>query len=161
MFIPKLLCTVDDRINQWLLQCCREQMVQETTLELVNFSDIIIKLQLHNFNCFLPFNIKKVIKEGSLLKKRDTDSDNQKSNKKAKQDNATMVKNKNMNKDWRFKDSEKLNPVFRHKSKDAPILSMNCCTCLKYHVKGFCFKDCNYRGSHVELEGEDYEKNGK
>ncbi len=41
MFIPKLLYSVDDRVNQWLTQCCREESIQSTSLDLVSFSDII------------------------------------------------------------------------------------------------------------------------
>ena len=44
LFIPKLLYSVNDRVNQWLSQCCREDLVENTSLALVSFVDIISKL---------------------------------------------------------------------------------------------------------------------
>ena len=60
MFIPKLLYSVNDRVNQWLTQCSQQDSVMDTSLELVEFSNIITKLQLNKFSCFLPPNIKKI-----------------------------------------------------------------------------------------------------
>ena len=70
MFIPKLLYAVDDRINQWLTQCGQYNTVEETSLELICLSNIIIKIQLNEFTCFLPPNIKKIVKESA--RKRDS-----------------------------------------------------------------------------------------
>ena len=81
MFIPKILYAVDYRVNQWLLQCCRELSVKETTLELVSFADIIVKLQLNNFNCFLPMNIQRIIKDETSQKKREASQEGLKTKK--------------------------------------------------------------------------------
>ncbi len=162
MFIPKFLYSVDDRVNQWLLQCSQSDNVEETSMELVQFSSLIVKLQLNEFSCFLPPNIKKIIKDES--KKRDspdvkssTSGLHNKNGKKAKQENV-MIRNENIDQEWKLKESENWNLTFRHKSKDAPTLSNGCKACLKYHVKGFCFEDCKFKGSHHQLTGDDQTK---
>ena len=48
-----------------------------------------------------------------------------------------------------------------HKSCNGPLLSTNCKVCLKYHVKGFCLGDCNFRGSHTKLSGGDFSRINK
>ena len=57
MFIPRLLFMVDDRLNQWLEQCCRADSVSDTNLELTHFSSIFSDIQLNKFFCNLPSNI--------------------------------------------------------------------------------------------------------
>ena len=78
--------------------------------------------------------------------------------KKARQQ-SVMVRNENVDANWKLKNNENWIQIFRHKSKDAPVLSNGCKACLKYHVKGFCFDDCKFKNAHIQLEGEDYEKN--
>ena len=55
--------------------------MNETTLELVNFSEIIIKIQLNDFNCYLPTNICKIIKDEASPSKRGTTQENTKNKK--------------------------------------------------------------------------------
>ena len=158
MFVPKLLYAVDDRVNQCLSQCCQEEFVRATTLELVSFSDLIIKLQLNEFICHLPVNIRRIAKDESSSKKRETNQENLKTTKKQKQEIVSMIRNENVKEDWKLKEDESWNKIFRHKSKEAPTLSMNCRACLKYHVKGYCFQDCTFKDSHVNLRDEDLRK---
>ena len=155
---PKLLYAVNDRVNQWLFQCCQEESVRETTLGLVRFSDLIIKLQLNEFICHLPVNIRMIAKDNSSPKKRETTQENQKATKKQKQEILSMVRNENIKEEWRLKGDESWNKFFRHKSKEAPTLSMSCRACLKYHVKGYCFQDCTFKESYVNLRNEDLRK---
>ena len=65
-----------------------------------------------------------------------------------------MIKDENIKEERKLKDNENWNQTFRHRSKDAPMLSMNCRVCLKYHVKGYCFQDCNFKGSHTESNND-------
>ena len=74
-----------------------------------------------------------------------------------KQENI-MVRNEDINPEWKLKDNENWTQIFRHKSRDAPVLANRCKACLKYHVKGFCFEDCKFRGTHIQLLGEDFKK---
>ena len=62
---------------------------------------------------------------------------------------------------WKLHLGEKWNQIFWHKSRDGPVLSTNCRVCFKYHVKGFCFNDCNFKSAHMKLSGEDFSKADK
>ena len=75
-----------------------------------------------------------------------------------KQENVNMVRNEQINEEWKIKENENWNQTFRHKSKEAPMLSMNCRACLKYHVKVFCFQDCNFKDSQTDLSGDDFKR---
>ena len=161
MFTPKFLYLVDNRVNQWLTQCSQNETVVETSLELVNLSNIITKLQLNEFVCYLPPNIKEILKDDS--KKRESSdgksysSGTAKNGKKVKQENV-MIRNEATNQEWNLKNNKNWSQLFRHKSKDAPFLSNGCRACLKYQVKCFCFDNCKFKASHCQLTGEDYEK---
>jgi hypothetical protein len=72
MFIPKLHFTVDDRLNQWLDQCCRVDLAIDTNLELTNFSSIFYNIQLSKFHCSLPSNILKLHNPSDNNDKSDT-----------------------------------------------------------------------------------------
>ena len=67
-----------------------------------------------------------------------------------------QVRNESPVEDWKLRQGEKWELVFRSKSGEAPQLSMGCKFCLKYWVKGLCYTDCKNRKSHVrELSDED------
>lgn len=72
-----------------------------------------------------------------------------------------MVRNEDVVNSWKLQSGEQWNQTFRHKSRDGPLRSMNSKLCLKCHVKGFCFSDCNFKGSHAKLLGDDYQKADK
>ena len=68
-----------------------------------------------------------------------------------------MIKNKNIEQTWKLEQRENWNQTFRHKSKDAPTLGNGSKVCLKFHVKGFCFQDCKFKGLNTQLTGQDFE----
>ena len=156
MFIPKILYSVDDRVNQWLTQCAVEQAVNTTCLELVGFSNIITKIRLNEFQCYLPPSIKKIIKEDPSKKREADDSNNTKAAPKRNKQEATMIRNEDIVQEWKLRENEKWNLIFRHKTKDGPLLENRCQPCLKYQVKGFCFDDCKFKNTHHKLQGKDY-----
>ena len=97
---------VDDRINQWLTQCGQCRTVAETSIKLIRLSNIVTKIQLNEFTCFLPLNIKKIVKESE--KKRESPDGKISSNgsscvdgKKQKQ-NRTIVRNENVKTEWKL-----------------------------------------------------------
>ena len=155
MFIPKFLFSVDDRLNQWLHQCCTADSIMDTNLELTNFSSIFNDIQMNKFVCHLPPNIMK-------LHKRDTEdqSDDEFGRKKKKksQQVAEQVKNLSQVHGWKLRHNEKWDTIFKNKSRDGPQLSGGVKPCLKYHVKGVCYTDCPFRQSHKQLVGEDKRK---
>ena len=71
-----------------------------------------------------------------------------------------MVKNEKVIKEWKLRHNEKWDTIFRGKSREGPTLSMGCQPCLKFHVKGMYYNDCNSVKSHVDLKNADKEKTG-
>ena len=47
MFIAKFLFSIDNRINKWLSECRKQNTVEDTSIELVDFSTIIADLKLN------------------------------------------------------------------------------------------------------------------
>ena len=148
MFIAKLLYLVDDRMFQWLKQCCRVSRVSETNIALMDFAQIFYDMQANRFMCFLPPSIKKLTK--------DQVDDNGKKNKKSKL--IEKITNLNQNPDWKMRQDESWDSVFKNKTIGSPVLSMGCRLCLKYHVKGICYSDCAHKASHCIIIGDDKTK---
>ena len=60
MFIAKFLFSIDDRINKWLSECGKNDTVDKTSMELVDFATIISDLKLNRYYCDLPQSIRTV-----------------------------------------------------------------------------------------------------
>ena len=154
MFIAKFHYTIDDRLNQWLSQCCRADEVSETNLHLVDFASIFFDLQLNKFHCNLPPSITKLQNKhprNSQLSYLDTELESKKKKKKQ----AERVKNTNPVSDWKIRLDETWENVFRNKTRDGPMLSTGCKPCLRWHAKLDCFDDCSNSASHTVLAGCD------
>jgi hypothetical protein len=145
-FIAKLLCAVDDRIHQWLRQCCNAKLVEETSLHLMDYSSLFDDILLNRFNYRLPPKIRRV-------QKRATENPFNQGDKRVKQ--TEQDRNMNPVQEWKLRHSEKWDTVFRAKAHEGPILSTGTKLCLKYHVKGLCYSDCSMLASHKELSPED------
>ena len=145
-FISKLICCVDDRLYQWLKECSRATYAKDTTIELTNFGEIFHDIQMNRFHYKLPVSVKKLApprEEGKLQKKmRET----------------VRHINRTQERDWKLRQNEQWESVFRHRSTDGPLLSVRCRPCLKYHCKGSCFEDCPNKESHTKLQNEDKSK---
>jgi hypothetical protein len=150
-FISKVICCVDDRLYQWLKQCARSTYSAQTTTELTNFGDIFFKILTNEFHYCLPNCVKK-FKKPELDKTRKPGSP---SLKKTRPNSAERIQNTAMNEDWKVRPNEKWETVFRHKSIQGPLLSVGCHPCLKFQCKGWCFKDCANKASHIKLKGDD------
>jgi hypothetical protein len=159
MFISKLHFTVDDRLNQWLKQCCRANDVLETNMLLVDFSSIFYDVQLNKFHCYLPPNIKKVEKAKDNNEEEDSNVSRRKKKSKTKQ--TEQIRNESQVPEWKLRLDENWDTVFKNKTRDGPLLSNNCKPCLKYQVKGICYSDCPFVQSHKKLSGDDICKTSK
>ena len=144
-FIAKLIYAVDDRIYQWLRQCSSAEAVTDTDLELVDFATLFKDIMLSRFDISLPPNI------GSIKSGQDTPDTPPKKARAA----PVMVRNDNQVREWKLRNDEKWETVFRSKSQQGPSLSIGCKPCLKYHAKGFCFEDCALLKSHISFSPED------
>ena len=152
MFIPKLLFSIDDRVNKWLIECGRVQSVEQTSLELVDFMAIMTDLKLNRYYCDLPENIKHIVKDTTA------DQPVHQDKKRKSNDNsptATIVSNDETNKDWKLQENESWHN-WRHKTGKGPTLSCGAKPCLKFQVRGSCFSDCANRATHKKLKGNDH-----
>ena len=148
LFIAKFLFSIDDRINKWLNECSRQKIVEDTSIDLVDFTTIISDLKLKQYYCDLPHTIRSVArnddKSNEVLlpqeKKRKISGDTNKTPKKT-------MKDESMDPEWRLKSNESWQN-WRHKVGTASTLSCNAEPCLKFHVKGSSFEDCTNRSSH-------------
>ena len=154
-FIAKMICAVDERIYLWLKQCGTNTSVTDTDHSLVDFSSLTSDIQLSRFNYVLPPSISKVSKLEAAEHEHTPDSKNKKKKVVEAKRNLDMVQ------DWKLRPTETWDTVFKNKVKEAPILSIGCKPCLKYHVKGICYSDCMNKDSHCKLQGEDKEKISK
>jgi hypothetical protein len=145
-FIAKFIYAIDDRIYQWLRQCSTADAVTDTDLELVEFNSLFKDILLSRFDIRLPPNINKIKK---------TQHDEEDGQNKKTKITAVMVRNGAINKEWKLRNNERWDTVFRSKSHTGPLLSMGSKPCLKYHVKGFCFDDCTLLQSHTKLNEAD------
>ena len=145
-FIAKLIFAVDDRTYQWLRQCSTAEAVTDTDLDLIDFQTLFKDILLNRFDINLPPNIAKITNV-------DKHNDDEKKNKV--RNAPVMVKNDTQVRDWKLRNTEKWETVFRGKSRHGPTLSLGCKPCLKYHAKGFCFDDCSLIKSHQKLNADD------
>ena len=91
-FIAKMICSIDERIYQWLKQCSSHSMVIDTDLSLMEFTHLIQDIQLNRFNYVLPPSIAKLVTEDN------EDSGLKPKKKRKEQDNDVVtVRNKDLN----------------------------------------------------------------
>ena len=71
LFIPKFLYIGDNKMHQWLKQCCSAKSILDTNIELLNFSQTFSDIQHNRFSCNLPSSISKLSpSEENTRKKR-------------------------------------------------------------------------------------------
>ena len=150
-FISKIVCCVDDRLYQWLKQCARATYTTQTTTALTNFGDIFMKVLTNEFHYTLPRSVKK-------LSKPDNDPWDMTGGPQKRKKQSDRVANPSIVDEWKVRQNEQWDTVFRHKSVKGPVLSTGCHPCLKYQCKGYCFQDCSNKASHIQLKKDDKEK---
>lgn len=156
-FYAKLIVAVDDRLHKWLKQCSNVTLVSETNVDLMDYESLFEDILMHRFTYKLPPNIMKLQQlepEKENEKTNDSPKDNKKGKGKDKPSN-TLVRNANIQSDFKLRVNENWDTVFRNKSTDGPNLSVGCKPCLKYLVKGVCYSDCRWKASHGQLSAED------
>ena len=154
-FLAKFTLCVDDRIHQWLQQCCTAKMITDTEIRLLNFKEICMDIQVQRFFYSLPPSVKTL--DLSTNSKNDATIAPNGNGKKQKQEKvqAKQVRNNNVLNEVKLRDNEAWNTIFSGKSKDGPMLSFGCQGCVKWFTKGICYDDCFFRASHKQLIGTD------
>ena len=91
-----------------MTQCAVEKTVNMTCTELVQFRNIITKIRLNEFQCYLPPSIRKIIKDPSKKREsEDASTSNPKTTPKRPKQEATMICNEDMVSEWKLRDNEK------------------------------------------------------
>ena len=119
---------------------------KETKIASINLGRIFLKILTNEFINLLPTSVKK-------LRTGKYDNSNHQ-RKKTRNKNSDRVVNEDMNKYLKLRTNENWDTVFRHKSVDGQISYLNCLPCLKYHYKGWRFKDCSKSSSNKNLSNK-------
>ena len=151
-FIPKLMCAIDHRLFQWLNQCSRATSVEDTSIMLLTYSTLFDDIMMHRFYYILPLSVKRI---GAKKQEKSNESDTR---EKKKQRKVEYIRNNNVPSDWKLRQGESWDTVFKDKTLRGPDLSCGAKFCLKYWVKGLCFSDCRQKCSHNPLNEEDSAK---
>ncbi len=151
LFLARIIVAVEDRIFQWLRQCCKATSMMDTSLVLIDLKTLTDDLDLGRFTYNLPPSVQVLSKKNKDDKPHAVGS----SAKKAKAAQAQMEKNDKVDSKNETRMTEQWNKVFGNKSKDGPVLSFGSKACVKYHSKGICYDDCFYKASHKSLGAND------
>lgn len=155
-FFAKLLCMVDDRINSFFRSCIRAQCLDDTADYLLDLEAIFFQVQSRAFFYSLPPGVKQVTPSTSDEEK-DRKTDGPPNPKKQKtEEQERRVPNKSQAKELRMERGEKWS-MFQGKLKDVPRLESGEKPCIRYHVKGYCFKDCKMAKTHAPITEKDVE----
>ena len=152
-FLTKFMMSIDDRIYQWLKQCCKATSIVNTDLELLNLKVVCSDIQTNRFAYMLPKSILQLKKDDDIDESSSRDRKRQRQEKadREEKDKATPIRNNNMKDAVKIRQNESWNTIFKGKSKEGPMLSIGTYGCCKFHSKGVCYDDCAYKGSHKEL----------
>ena len=148
-FIAKFLVATDNRINMHLGECMNAEVPMEVSPRWLNASRICESIETSEFSYVLPASVKSVTIQDDLGKKRKAE---QELTKEKRMPNENPVTN------WKLKDGESYETVFKDKVLGGPKLSMGCFGCHKFHNKLMCYSDCNNAASHCVLKGADFTK---
>jgi hypothetical protein len=158
-FLTKFMMCIDDRIYQWLKQCCKASSIVDTDLDLLNLKLVCSDIQTNRFFYMLPKSILQVKKDDDIDDSSSSrDRKRQKQDKQAdkeEKDKASPIRNTNLKEALKMRQNESWNTIFKGKSKEGPMLSIGTYGCCKFHSKGVCYDDCAYKGSHKELNTRD------
>jgi hypothetical protein len=69
-----------------------------------------------------------------------------------------VFRNPALQKEWKLRQNENWDTIFRANAHEGPILTLGSKPCLKYLVKGVCCTDCTLIKSHCELNPCDVKK---
>ena len=150
-FIPKLMCAVDHRLYQWLSECSRVSTVDETSIMLLTFSSLFEDIMMHRFHYILPLAVKKI----NVQKEEQKGSNDTRENKRQRK--SELLRNNNVPGEWKLRQGESWDTVFKNKTMAGPDLACGSKFCLKFWVKGICFGDCRQKASHDAMSNEDKE----
>ena len=148
-FIAQFLCSIDNRLYQWLQECSMAVSVEDTNLRLIEYSTLFDDIAMNRFQYRLPPSVKEVSEGTNSL------TDKIAEREKKRQRTVEHIRNEAVPGEWKLKQGERWDSTFRNKTMAGPELSCGSKFCLKFWVKGVCYKDCKQIASHAALSEED------
>jgi len=153
-FATRFLYAVDVRFQEFLHSCKLAKNRDDVDDRILIISDLIQGVRFGSFNMDLPPNTKMIDNARDIPALDDGERKKRKPN--PKEDGKRHVSNESPHPDLKMKDNEDWKKDFvgkHHKLKpswDGP--SGKTKMCVRWHVKGDCFKDCEHAISHVKAE---------
>ena len=152
-FATEFLYSLDMRIQVWLLQCKRASDREEVNDTLIDFSDNLDNVLKRQLSIYLPDAISKKIDEiGDHSSSVITPPPNKKKKPSNSSEDNPKVFNQGTLSEWLVEDPQKYNATFRH-NKSAldkrPWFSDRVQMCHRWHSRGYCFNNCNFKDSHI------------
>ena len=102
LFIPKFLFFIDHRVNKWLSECSRVEMVENTCID---FATIVTDIKLNRFYCDLPSSIRLLSNERTVDSRNDQ-ATNKKRKSSLESSSSKIVTNNTVEIDWKLKHGE-------------------------------------------------------
>ena len=146
MFGAKLISNLDNNWNLLLEEC--ETSDSPAGIPYFSSRDLINQIERGYFVSALPRAL--ISKQDN---KRKSEGNREKAEKHQKKEESFVVKNPDQVQEaWKLTKEEENNfgKVFDYATLlQRPNHSSGCKLCHKWAMKGYCFKDCNNKGSHV------------
>ena len=153
-FATRFLYAVDVRFQEFLHICKLAKNRDDADDRILNASDLIQSVRFGGFSMDLPPNTKSIdnekevqqIEDGERKRRRPNPKDDGKRHiiNESQHPDLKMKENKDWKKDFVGKHT-KLKPLW-----DSPSGRVK--MCIRWHVKGDCFKDCEHSASHIKAE---------
>ena len=146
-FATKLGYAIDTRIFRWLQQCMRREDRESVDDRMINFEPILSSVLTDSFYQELPL----AIIEASKDKDESPEEDIFKPRKKTRKISGEKEKviNEKPSKEWKLNENENYTDIFAGKNIDKRPILKGKRMCIRFHVKGYCFKDCANTCTHI------------
>ena len=153
-FATRFLYAIDVRFQEFLHLCKLAKNRDDVDDRILDVSDLIRGVRFGSFMMDLPPNTKPIDTDGRAQEKDEADPKRRKPN--PKEDGKRHITNDAQHPELKMKDNEdwkkdfvgkhaKLKPFWEGNSGKARM-------CVRWHVKGDCFEDCEHAASHVKAD---------
>ena len=154
-FSTKILYALDTKIQMWLRQCESASYREDVDNSIIDFSGDLNNILMNQFSMDLPESIKEKFESNSKSSDEDLHSPRGKNNRKRKSSDSTSspsprLENNDMVDEWKIS-QEEYDRHFKHRQaelRQRPKLNGKT-MCHRWHFKGYCFEDCNFKATHV------------
>ena len=158
-FFAQVLYFVDAAIQTHLESCMIEEERSDVDDKCIDFKSTQVAVLRRQFSCSLPPSLCTKKKETKPILDVSSDDESKKRERKRKlkikqkEDDVKKVKNSSPNRQWLLKDEESFAKVFHKNIKSCPKQGDKF-LCLRFWIKGECFKNCKFIHSDISAESK-------